>query len=99
MKHDEFTVTPSDYVLHLRLTPDQSKEFENYYNRKMLDDGSEKSRGEIFVDWLRSFEIFNEQNHHLRILRIDPIFDNRKLIKNLVSRGSLIQYKSLDSVK
>ena len=58
----------------------------------MLDDGSKKSRGDLFIDWLKDFDLFNDKNHHLRILRIDPIFDNRKLIGNLVARGSLIQY-------
>lgn len=31
-KYDEKTVTPSDYVLMLRITPDQSAEFDQYHN-------------------------------------------------------------------
>ena len=30
-KIDQHTVTPSDYVLHLKLTPAQSLEFDRYY--------------------------------------------------------------------
>lgn len=48
-RFDDKTVTPSDYTLHLTLKEEQSEQFEQYYLTKMLDDGTDKSRGELFI--------------------------------------------------
>ena len=44
-KYDNTTSTPSHYVLHLQLTEDQSYQFDQYYETKMIDDGTNISRG------------------------------------------------------
>lgn len=49
---DEDTVTPSDYVLHLHLTPEQSAAFDKFYDKKLMEEKSEIPRGQIFVKWL-----------------------------------------------
>ena len=41
------------------------------------------SRGEAFKQWLKQFDLFAQGNDLIRILRVDPIFDNRKVINML----------------
>ena len=65
----------------------------------MLDDGSEQSRGQLFINWLTEFEIFDQKKAHpLKYLRIDPIFENKELIEDLIQRGSFIQYQDEDGI-
>lgn len=56
----------------------------------MLDDGTDMSRGELFIQWLKKQTIFNDETYNLRILHINPIFDNRQMINNLFERGNMI---------
>ena len=54
----------------------------------MLDDGTTKPRGKLFKQWLTQFDVFSHKNEHFRMLRIDPIFDNRELLEKLIARGN-----------
>lgn len=51
------------------------------------------------MNWLKQrFSLFSEDDR-VRILRIDPIFDNRNLIANLTERGHAIRDKDLDKIR
>ena len=97
LKHDVNTVTPSDYVLHMFMSSKQSTAFENFYRAQKLI--SNLPRGEVFMLWLkREFAIFSEEQH-VKVLRVDPIFDNRTLIDILRQRGYAIATNNMKLVR
>ena len=97
-EYDETTITPSDYVLYLRLSVAQREEF-NQYCRDARQTEKQASRGEIFDSWLMSnFDLFS-QDTRVNILHIDPIFDNRDIIATFKERGLAISGKDYELVK
>ena len=58
----------------------------------------QKSRGYVFMDWIKQFDLFKDVDNRVRILRIDPIFDNGELIANLKDRGLQIQARNQTAI-
>ena len=97
LDHDIQTVTPSDYVLHMFLNEKQSQAFEGFYNAQKLL--TNLPRGEVFMLWLkREFALFSEEQM-IKVLRVDPIFDNRELVGLLRDRGYAIAKNDMNEVR
>jgi len=95
--YDEVNITASDYTVYLNVTAVHRHEFQEKWGNRLNTD-SQFSRGYFF----KKFITEKLQYQDTTIARIDLVFDNKKMITLLESRGAAIKncdYKSVFEIE
>lgn len=93
-RYDLKNVTPCDYSLFIQLSEEQQAEFNEFYNER-----STVARGAQFKEWLGKKMYLFSPDSQVNIMKVDLVFDNRKMLQLLKARGQAISIKETKTIR